>query len=444
MDKNKIKHIIKSVWSIVGPTFWIVLCHVMITQAAYSFSLPNENELFFGYDGVRHIIITCLVSCLFYYSFVRAQTIFNRPLRNTYFSFEKKPNFFKFVFTSLSFWLDISGFIFVILAFDLNKTYSILAERFLNDGVFIGKFKALAVALPVIIIINILARYNAIQVWIQNKAKNSVTYGDSGHLGESQNKRRGALTTVPKEFAMMRMTSYIHDINGIEVNENAEEERIYSKKKKVRQIFSVLFVYISCSAVSAFVYQLLRTIILPFAPVVFTWKTLCVIAFILLCIPVIRVLHAVIKRIKFIKELKTFCKEKKYKLSKIRYPYRSIFSIFKGESFEIKANGKTYSCKLFSCINPNAPVILNANGSGEFLHSVIFMGSTWFQYRTGFKFGYESQNEKIIIVNPVSKYTCTVDHGRVFVLDNGNKVGDYSIYTAGSFLRNLERDCLGK
>ena len=58
-------------------------------------------------------------------------------------------------------------------------------------------------------------------------------------------------------------------------------------------------------------------------------------------------------------------------------------------------------------------------------------------------FAFESKGEKILIVLPMPKdiYTATKST-QPHPADTGEKIGDYSIYSATGFLHALERDCL--
>ena len=58
-------------------------------------------------------------------------------------------------------------------------------------------------------------------------------------------------------------------------------------------------------------------------------------------------------------------------------------------------------------------------------------------------FGFESENEKILIVLPVPKDIYVSDgNSQPRPADTGDKAGDYRIYNATGFLGGLERDSI--
>ena len=140
----------------------LIISTVLFSLASYDVSLPTEDEIFYGYDGVRHLIVPAIICCLFYYSFVRFRTIYNESLRNKYLQSEKKQNFFTFVFGNPEIWFDILGFAVVLFAFDLDKTFG-----FLTEMPIYGENKAIVclISLAVLLILGVLARYNASRLW---------------------------------------------------------------------------------------------------------------------------------------------------------------------------------------------------------------------------------------------------------------------------------------
>ncbi len=65
MFKNMIKKIISTVI--------LIICLVAVAWATFLISKPDSTEMI-TYDGVRHIAMPLLMSCLFLFLFVRAQT----------------------------------------------------------------------------------------------------------------------------------------------------------------------------------------------------------------------------------------------------------------------------------------------------------------------------------------------------------------------------------
>lgn len=433
MDKNKVNTFIKKVFSLVI----LLTSTVIITQAAYYLALPSEDEVFYGYDGVRHLIIPIVICCLFYYSFIRFRTIYNEDLRNTYLATDKKQGFFAFVFKNPEIWFDLIGFAFVLFAFDTNKTY-----KFLTEFPLYGENKATVylIFLAVLFVLNVIARFNATRLWMQNQEGN---FSDYFYQGEENKNITHKHVIVPGQFAVMRFVA--KKTSGTNPALNQEEnggDADYSKKAK-NESFMALYVIVTLSIfIARYVYYILKLLLVLIVPL---WKLILAVVIILsVALFVARRINALIKRQAFIKEINRICKEKNYSISEINCGLTDITSVSKGDDFVIEINGEKYSCKFIPCIKSTVPLILRENGLGSFVHAFVFAYVQWWQYNTRFNFGYESEHKKILIISPSSKFIHKVWERSLKELDNGDYVGDYRVYTGGSFLRAVERNCLDK
>lgn len=172
----------------------------------------------------------------------------------------------------------------------------------------------------------------------------------------------------------------------------------------------------------------------------------CIICGIIIIPPAVRALRGLIKRKSFIKQLEKSCREKGYTLSEIKVPFGSLFNPYAGESFTVQTDKKTYSCKLMCGLKKNVPMLLYENGTGEYIHTVSIgrKGARIeiFRYVKKFNFGYESENDKILIVVPVPKFVQMNKAGKVFEMDNGEVIGDYKLFAGTGFINALERECI--
>jgi hypothetical protein len=164
------------------------------------------------------------------------------------------------------------------------------------------------------------------------------------------------------------------------------------------------------------------------------------IAAIIILIPFVKAFNRFNQRRKFVKKLKKLCKENKFKLGRIRSPYKFISD----DSFTVTANGKTFECKTIGARKAKTPIVLDADGSLIFIRAFVFAGIRWWHYTEEFAYGFESIYKKIIIINPNAKFVYKDRDGEYAELDNGDTVGDYTVHTAGSFLNGLNRDCLDR
>ncbi|MBE6580132.1 MAG: hypothetical protein E7650_00765 [Ruminococcaceae bacterium] len=157
-----------------------------------------------------------------------------------------------------------------------------------------------------------------------------------------------------------------------------------------------------------------------------------------------RFLRAVRIRRRLLVRLRALCTELGATLSPIRRPYRSLLYIKQGHSFTVSINEKTYHCKLFCARNRRNPLYFSETGIVQCLHSFRFRRVEYFSYTTQVEFGFEAPAPKILIVNPVPKeiYAGNTDFSRL--IDTGESVGAYKIFTATGFLGALERNVLDR
>ena len=180
------------------------------------------------------------------------------------------------------------------------------------------------------------------------------------------------------------------------------------------------------------VFPLFKELLLnPFTIIVIV----CIVA-----IPLIwRPIRAIVKRRDFLKKLNTVCRQKGLPLSAIDLPYRSIFSTTETESFTVTVDGKRYACKLIGAIKRGSPMGIFQGGEGAIATHVRFARITLFSRVTQFEFGFTSEDQKILIINPVPKKLYRTENGKTTELDNGDVVDGYKVYTAWGFVGALER-----
>jgi len=172
----------------------------------------------------------------------------------------------------------------------------------------------------------------------------------------------------------------------------------------------------------------------------------CIVGALVILPPLFRAVRGISKRKAFIKQLINACSRRGYELSEIKVPFKSLFQPYTGESFTVKTDKKTYSCKLLCCLKKRIPLVLHEDGKGEHIH-VISIGKKGarleiFRYVKTFNFGYESEHDKVLIVVPVSKFMQTNRAGKIFDVDNGEEIGKYKMFAGTGFINALERECI--
>ncbi len=191
---------------------------------------------------------------------------------------------------------------------------------------------------------------------------------------------------------------------------------------------------------------LLISLAISFAPIILELlpAIVTVAALVILLPPTVRITRALRKRKAFVQQLGAICTAKGLGVPAIAHPYRSLFSAIDGESFSLTVDGVRYSCKLVSAMKRNDPLFLYENGACKFVHTVRFARMTLFTHIKTDRFGYEAEGMKLLIINPIPKKVYFGKNGRSDLIDNGDRVGEYKIYSASAFLGALERDCLDR
>lgn len=417
----------------------LTVLHILFTQLAYFTAYPDESEMLVAYNTFRHIIVSALIFISFYYSFVRVKTVYNTPLREKYLNAEGNIGMFSLFFSSFDFWTDIIVFSAVSLI-GYGKAFSFVFDLF-GEG---GRLASLAVTLPVIALIAFLARFNATKIWnrtLENPESEELAQKED-NIGKKGHKPIKLMPTAPTFAAMRFIANNNSDSNPALENEQAAPFN-YGISGMIKSYSLVLAIFVLCSMLGRLVYSLISLLLVPIFMISYAKYAATILFTVLVALPIIRLIKKLSRRASLISKTKKICRERKYKLTEIKAPFASIFSSIHGESFRITVDGKTFSCKFVSAKKPTLPIILREDGTGDILHSLTFLGIKWFERRKPFRFGYESINKQILIINPSAKFVCSENNGTLSELDNGDSVGNYIIYTAGGFVNALDREVLG-
>ena len=171
---------------------------------------------------------------------------------------------------------------------------------------------------------------------------------------------------------------------------------------------------------------------------------------------------AIRKRHKLLKKIHTLCREYGFELFDCKHPYLSIFFHLKRYTFAIAANGKTYYCRLIAGVNRLNKMYFDEDGyctrtltlsiptprvvsRGGFAQMLLREDSEDLEiirlrFRSKYTFEIDGKGERMILLNPVPRRVFFKQVGRPRKeMDNGDRVGDYTVYAGNAFLRSLER-----
>lgn len=426
----------------------LIAVNLLITLIAHFFTSPSGAMFNFGAGGSASMMITAVLCALSFYSFAKLITTYNAPARREFASAESKPTFFKTLLKSPYFYFDIIIFIAIFWIFSLDTIYpfaSDIAALYFVYGLD-AKLYAFYIMLPSVILLDILGRYSAYRIWMRTRRR--IKKGIVFENPEEKKSTKGIggsskMIIAPPILATMRVVTSIHTKNNPAAANAELPEPDYSLSGTASAVFYKLLMYFLLSLfgllIGAFVMAFIGPIIAMISaalPRVFGK----LIAAIIIFIPFFLIYKRVNQRRKFIKSLKRLCRENKYKLGRIRSPYKFMSD----STFTVTANGKTFECKLIGTRKRSIPMVLDDDGSGILIHAFVFAGIRWWHYTEEFNFGFDSKYTKILIVNPNAKFVYKDRDGEYGEVDNGDTVGDYRVHTGKSFLNGLNRDCLDR
>lgn len=171
---------------------------------------------------------------------------------------------------------------------------------------------------------------------------------------------------------------------------------------------------------------------------------LWIVAVVLLIIKIVfysaRYARAVGKRKAFVTKLSALCDSKKVILEQIGGVF-PLENRRKNEAdFSVVHRGTRYECKFVYSLRKYDTMILTNYGEGSIIYDYRLGQVHLFRRMKFFRYDFESNSPKILIILPTSKRVMHSESGRD--LDVGDRVGEYTVYTATAFLNALERDCL--
>ncbi len=156
-------------------------------------------------------------------------------------------------------------------------------------------------------------------------------------------------------------------------------------------------------------------------------------------------LKRIVKRKEFVKNLTKTASARGFELSEIKKPYLSLFKQAAGESFTVTAHGRTYKCKLISGKSKGVHMIFGDKGLLLFKRSIIIGKREVFSFYSAYDYAFESDVKKCVVLTCIPAKCYYKDtSGRMREIDTGEKIGEYTIFSAQGFLRGLEMDCLDR
>jgi hypothetical protein len=210
----------------------------------------------------------------------------------------------------------------------------------------------------------------------------------------------------------------------------------------VKQAIIIIAAYLFTASALAVVYPMLCTVYNIFS---LNWTASATVIFLIVfAILSYRHIRAIVRRMQLMRALKKECRESGYKLANEKKIYISVFRPSDGINFVIKKNGKVYSCKLICALKYRTPIYFNDDGNLYYTKSYGAFGVDIFHVSTYYKYFFDGEGEKILIVCPVSAYVYASDGNFKRKLEAGDKINGYKMYNSTSFVNAIRRDGLGR
>ena len=336
---------------------------------------------------------TCFLA---YFTLTRVFVLLDRTYRETFFEGEEKRLSIvkkgKFILLTPDFWIEIliTYALVAIMPFQFGYTALINTLSFyITISYTMTKLYVVLIAFPLLFLLNLLAYFSSLNWWVANYQREKKS-AKEGHL--------------------------------------------------FKHLISIFLIY--CAA--SLIIPILLSVIVTFANILGNLTTIILLVSLFILLTVLCYSRAFLLRKKFLRKLKRICNDKDYQISKIKAGYLSIFRFPQGSSFTIFKDEKVYECKLICGVRKSTPMFLDCEGNGKNIHTVRIGKLELFHFVTFFQYGFETQHEKIIIVNPVPLQVSKTGEGRSKEIDTGEKIGKYHVYNSTGFLGALERNCLGR
>ncbi len=215
-------------------------------------------------------------------------------------------------------------------------------------------------------------------------------------------------------------------------------------KKKITWWKILLRVFLNggCFLLAAFFLPAVIPVVISFGAVLLVAWPYILIAFLIvsgmMCVRVFR------KQCRFLKRLHAFCEKENITLTMVKPPYLSVFNRQKGYHFTFKKGEREYRCKLVASVFRSAPMFFTEYGAGAIRYDVHIGKVVLFHIMSQFDYSFESEEKKLIIVLPSpAKIFAGDTNGKARMIDTGEILGAYQIFSGSGFIGALERNCIG-
>lgn len=393
MNKTKLPPLLASVIR-SGVSFFVFLALGNISRLIFNYNMFGmENDL-----PIIPKIVGCIVLVLLLLLFYSVYFTFISKNRGEKQSFlerkEKKGNQFSLyadVFCSFGFYIDFALIVLFSLVLPLSLTYGSLRAWLFSSlsSSVLTKTYTLLVALPLFLLLLAFAHVSA-----------------------------------RKEF--------LREKNGGEKSSEIVDT--------LKTLAFVALAYVGASVIIPWFVPGIVTLWNLFGGWMLIWIPLIVIVVVGVVIAYSYV-RAMLKCRKFVKALNKLCSTDDRRLTVIHKLSTAIFKFTDGIDFSISTKKATHDCKIISGAFRNSPIVFS--DKGNLLRQITFkvFSAELFHFMSKVDYDFESKNKKVIVVLPMPRHIyASVKESPPRPADNGEKVGEYTVYSASGFLNMIDRE----
>lgn len=325
----------------------------------------------------------------------------------------------KDTFTQVDFYIEIIVISALSALLPVDFLFGFVKGIFFSSGVYSDnalKINTLAVMLPLMVGMFIIAKVSVRKIWYNSERKKSENTPDKDtKIKEASFEENNTKDRYSAEASQLSIAGEIHSL--------------------LKNLAIVILLF--CGL--AFVFPMF----IP--PAIAVWNAggikiiISVLAVIITPFIVATLFYFVrgkLKRNAFVSDVKEYCQKNKATFTEVSFDV-------KGYNFKIEKNGKIYCCKIIETLFPNSPTTFVSGEYVETKNYFRFIFTKLFYITTTKSITFDGEGKKILIVVPdINKMYSTDGKSNVNHADNGEKNGEYTIYFSKGFFSALERDSL--
>lgn len=288
-----------------------------------------------------------------------------------------------FIITDRAFLIELTTVLFWVLILPLRVFWFDLMHGFYNS------YLMLLVITPIVAVLIFAAHMATVNWWMRQKASKGYSFT-----------QKSCLRTLIKQFAG---TAIIYPISAFALS----------------LVFPMLMTFWNIAKYLGI--AIVVAIVLPIALITAFKKA-----------------RFILSRKKLVKTLQKLSDQKKCSILEIK----NLYSSKQGFNLLVRKNNVFYCCKLVCAPKYKTPLYFHDDGCLRYTKGYTFLGIDLFYHEITTEYFFEGEGKKILIVVPSTIQAISTDGHQERKLNIGDRLMEYTIHDAESFLGAIDRDCL--